>query len=451
MGLSSLIELRNWLRDFAERRRVAAWSRAQLEADHAQRFRELVLFAANRSPYFADVIASRGLDPNTCELTDFPELTKATLNQEFDRIVTESSLNRQRIGEFLRQSGDPTELMDDRFFVLQTSGTTGDPSYMVYTPREWIRGCSHRSRVVPGIQWRQRVAFYGVTHQHLAGVSLAMTGRRGLNQLFFDSRSYDVNLPVSEIVAHLNKFQPQVLSGYANLLTILAHEQQQQRLTIRPKFVCSSGEVMNPAVRESLEKTFSATVVDLYSTCETLFIGAASSSEGLMLFEDDILFEIFPTHILVTNVFNRTIPLIRYRLDDVVIPLDRPKPGPFRWLQQVAGRNTEPFDLQNNAGQLEKVSTFSMMYLPIPPVPGFQVVVVGTDQLVFRVKLESDLSDDLRDETLRAIESVIREWLVRKQMDQAVRFTIQETAQLELDPKSGKTKTIVFAPAKTDR
>ncbi len=448
MGLNSLNELRLWLRDFADRRRVAAWSRAELEADHARRFRELVVFSAKHSPYFADVISNRGLDSQTCELTDFPELTKATLNQEFDRIVTEPALSRQRIGEFLENSHDPTELMNDRFFVLRTSGTTGDPTYMAYSTREWIRGCSLRSRVVPGIQWRQRVAFYGVTHQHLAGVSLAMTGRRGLNQLFFNCRSYDVNRPVSETVAQLNEFQPQVLSGYANLLMILAQEQQQQRLNIRPKFVCSSGEVMSLAVRQSLEKTFQATVVDLYSTCETLFIGAASSSEGAMLFEDDILFEIFPTHILVTNVFNRTIPLIRYRLDDVVIPLANSKPGPFRWLEQIAGRNTQPFDLMNNAGELEKVSTFSMMYLPIPPVPGFQVVVAGTDQLLFRVKLESGLSKDSRRKTLRAIESSVRDWLVGKQMDRSVSIAVEETVHLEIDAKSGKAKTIAFAPAR---
>ena len=447
MGLSSLFELRHWLRDFSERRRVAKWSRAELEADHAQRFRELVLFAARRSPYFADVISSRGLDPGKCDLADFPELTKATLSREFDRIVTDPAVSRQRIGEFLQRSSDPTELMDGRHFVLRTSGTTGDPSYMAYTIREWIRGCSHRSRVVPDIQWRQRIAFFGVTLGHFAGVSLALTGSRGINQLFFNCRPFDLDLPVAEIVDRLNRFQPHVLSGYANLLMILAHEQQQQRLKVRPKFVCSSGEVMQPLVREALEKTFQATVVDLYSTCETLFIGAASSSEGLMLFEDDIIFEIFPTHILVTNLFNRTIPLIRYRLDDVLIPLDPPKPGPFRWLKQVAGRRSEPFELKNNTGHLEKFTTYSILFLPIPPVPGLQVVITGTDQLLFRVKLDPALSDDSRREILRATEAAIRDWLVRKQLDQAVGLRVEETAQLEIDPISGKTRPIIFVAA----
>lgn len=448
MGLRSLMEMRYWLQDFADRRRVAESSRSELEADHARRFRELVLFAAKHSPYFAEVIASRGLDPLTCELTDLPELTKATLNQEFDRIVTNPDLNRQRIEDFLQNSGDPTELMDDRFYVLRTSGTTGDPTYMAYSTREWIRGCSHRNRVVPGIQWRQRVAFYGVTHQHLAGVSLALTGRRGLNKLFFNCRTFDVNRPVSETVAQLNEFQPQVMSGYANLLMILAQEQEQKRLNIRPQFVCSSGEVMSPLVRKSLEKTFQANVVNLYSTCETLFIGAASSDEGVMLFEDDILFEIFHGHVLVTNLFNRTIPLIRYRLDDVLVPLVAEKPGPFRWLQQIAGRSTQPFDLTNNAGQLEKVSTFSMMYLPIPPVPGFQVVVIGTNQLLIRVKLETSTSKDQRRNILRTIESVVRDWLIGKKMDRSVSVIVEETSHLEIDTKSGKAKTITFAPAK---
>ncbi len=407
-------------------------------------FRRLVKFAVQQSPYFADVAAGRRLDIDRCRLADFPELTKTIFIRDFDRIATEPTITRSRVAEFVERSRDPIELLDGRFYVLRTSGTTGTPGYMAFTPREWIRGCSHENRLIPGLRWKRRVAFVAITDQHFAGVSLAMTGRRRTNRLFFDCRPFDLNLTVQEIDSQLNEFQPQILSGYASTLRMLALEQQHQRLRLRPRFVCSSGEVLRPAVRRQLEETFQARVIDLYASCETLFLGAADSSDGLMLFEDDLVFELFPTHVLVTNIFNRTIPLIRYRIDDVLVVNEERPASPFRWLQNISGRQERSFELRNNEDLLELVTPLSLAYLPTQTLLGLQIFVVEVDRLVIRVQLPSKMTTDARLQTLRDVENAIRNWLVEKRMDHSVKFTIEETEQLEIDPVSGKARLIVY-------
>ena len=442
-GLQAFYEGTFWLRDIADRRKTARWSRTELESNLTRRFRETAAFAIQLAPHFADVAATNQIDVSRCSPQDFPELTKNTLIHDFDRIVTNPALSRARITEFFDRSQDPTELLDEKFHVLRTSGSTGTPGYTAFTPREWIRGCSSQFRVMPGLRIRKRLAFVGVTHHHMAGVSLALTGRRGMNRLFYDSRAYDLNAPTAEIVRQLNEFQPHVLSGYANVLMMLAHEQRAGRLRVQPRFVCSSGEVMRPNVRQELETTFAAPIVDMYSSSETLFMAAATSSEGFTLFEDDFFFEIFPTHLLVTNVFNRTVPLIRYRIDDVLIPGEPAADSPFRRIAHIAGRNDLPFSLRNNDGELEVIPPLALIYLPIPEVNGLQVVVVGDRELIFRVQLDSRRNLAARQQQLSEIEAGLRGWLTHKRLERSVRFRVDTTTPLQLDPISSKARLIL--------
>lgn len=444
-ALEALYEGTFWLRDLADRRRISRYSRNELQNSLDRRFRELASFAIQRSPYFAEIADNHHIDADTCLPQDFPELTKNTLICDFDRITTDSALTRDRITDFFEVSHDPTELLDGKFHVLRTSGSTGTPGYTAFTPREWIRGCSSQFRAMPGLRIRKRLAFVGVTHHHFAGVSLALTGRRGVNRLFYDCRAFDLNSSVAELVLQLNQFQPHVLSGYANVLMLLAQEQQVGRLRIHPRFVCSSGEVMRPNVRQELEATFPVTIVDMYSSSETLFMGAATSSEGFMLFEDDFIFEIFPTHLLVTNVFNRTVPLIRYRIDDALVVAEPTLDSPFRRIAQIAGRNDQPFSLRNNDGQLETILPLVMTYLPIPEVNGLQVVILNDHELIFRVQLESHINLNLmaRRQMLAEIESGLRRWLTHKRLEQSVKFQIDADTPLQLDPVSGKARLIL--------
>ncbi|MHA1560142.1 MAG: hypothetical protein ACTSWI_05660, partial [Alphaproteobacteria bacterium] len=72
-----------------EHTRNARRSRAQIETLQRKKFRRLVAHVNERSPYYRDLIASRGIDIATCAPTDFPPLTKTELIANFDRIVTD--------------------------------------------------------------------------------------------------------------------------------------------------------------------------------------------------------------------------------------------------------------------------------------------------------------------------------------------------------------------------
>lgn len=423
------------------------WTRDRLEQQQSRRFRQLVTFAAQRSPYYQALFAQHRLDPKTVQLADIPALTKQQLTENFDQICTVPAVKADRIAQFIAANPDPTRLLDGKFYVIRSSGTSGPPSHMAFSVREWIRGCSLQMRQTPGLQWRRRLAFVGATAGHFAGVSLALTGRRGLNRLFMNCRVLDHNLPVESIVESLNKFQPQILSAYANLHAALAQQANLGRLTIRPQYVVSSGEPLRPSLRQLLEKTYRAKVIDLYCASETLLVAGGSSADGLMLYEEDNLLEPCADHCLVTNLFNRTIPLIRYQMNDLLRTCESPQQdAPFRWIKGVAGRREESFELTNNDGVLEPIGPLAILYLPIPHVPGLQLVVASSTDLEFRVLIPPATSVFDRARILQETKHGVQDWLKRKRMDRHVRFEVVGVSNLEVDPQSAKTKLIIRPP-----
>ena len=123
-----------------EHRRSEKLTRAELEAGKLAKFRRLVRYAEQRSPYYRRIIAERGIDLTSCTPNDFPVLTKSLLMKHFDEIATAPGVTKGAIAEFLTRSHDPAELFLDRYRVIHTSGSSGEVGYFVYSPTDWARG-----------------------------------------------------------------------------------------------------------------------------------------------------------------------------------------------------------------------------------------------------------------------------------------------------------------------
>ena len=96
-----------------------------------KRFRKLVDHAKDNSPYYTRLIIDRNINVDSCTPADFPELTKVMLMENFDDIVTDRRISKQRIAEFLTQSSDPKELFLNKYIVMHTSGTSGVVGYFL--------------------------------------------------------------------------------------------------------------------------------------------------------------------------------------------------------------------------------------------------------------------------------------------------------------------------------
>jgi phenylacetate-coenzyme A ligase PaaK-like adenylate-forming protein len=198
-------------------------------------------------------------------------------------------------------------------------------------------------------------------------------------------------LPLEKIVNGLNDVQPTTLTSYPSMLGLLAGEAAAGRLRIRPDSVGCGGEPLLPEVRQAAESAFGVDVVNGYGISE---VGAVASSNpplrGLHLNEHIGVYEpvdgdlqpvppgVRAASLLVTNVLNDTLPIIRYQITDEVTFLAEPNPGPWpgRRIADIEGRIDEVFTYPH--GPVVHPHVIRSILAQVPAVVEYQVRQTGT-------------------------------------------------------------------------
>lgn len=438
------------VRTMRELKHNEALSRAQLEELKLRKFRALVRHAQLHAPYYAQLIEERGIRVESCVPTDFPVLTKTLLMANFDSLVTDRRITKQRIADFLTGSTDPNDLFLDAYRVLHTSGTSGEVGYFVYSREDWARGMSPRGqrRASPppgrrrGLR-RLRVAFFGATGGHYAGVSIMSSAQRGIARLFVKARAYEVNTPLPETLAQLNGFQPDFLSGYTNALKVLAEKQREGSLRIAPWMIAATGETVTAEDMKLLREAFGAEVFSAYGCTEHLMIGASNPDGATMtLFDDQLIFEFHEDHSLITNLFNRTLPLIRYRMSDILRPVAQQPAQRHLIVENLVGRTEQAPTFVNRNGVEDFISPITIAEIFVAGIVRFQMHLITRTSFRFLVCLEPTLDEKGREAAIAAMKSRLREILVQKDLDN-VTFEVEAVDELPADPRSRKFRLIV--------
>ena len=331
-----------------------AWSRERLLDYQARELARLRRYAYTRSPFYRRFHAG-GVDG---PLSTLPVLTKSLLMENFDELVTAQDVRLDAVEEYLAGlRGD--ELFRDRYYVCATAGTTGRRGVFVWSLSEWVTVVSSYNRAfdwagsTAGLTHRVRTAVVSSTNpSHQSARVGASIHSRWVPTLRIDSGD---ELP--SIVARLTGWQPEMLIGYASMLRLLAEEQLAGRLRIAPTFVFSASEVLTDSTRGLATRAWGRAPHNVYGATETSGIAAeCGQHRGLHLFEDLVLTEVVDEHnrpvpagvygtkVLVTVLFSRTLPLIRYEMTDSVqlaaghgCPCGRP----YRLLAGIQGREQE--------------------------------------------------------------------------------------------------------------
>ena len=440
------------LAKLAEYRRHARLTRAQFEAERLARFRRHLAFAQRNSPYYAEVLRAARIDVAGATPSDLPVLTKDVLRERFDDIVTDRRITAAGIERFLRGSHDPRDLFLGEFRVLHTSGSSGPPTCVVFSERDWVRGMAQWLRPAfrpPGSGELRpyRIAYYGATGGHYGGVSMATPTQGGLMRRLATVGLHDVDAPLADTLRALSAQQPDLLIGYVAALKVLAEAQLDGRLAIAPRIVQGGGEAMTPADGALLRRAFGCDVRNNYGCTEHLMMGLSTpGGERIVLYDDDLVFEIRDDHCLVTNLYNETLPLFRYRLDDRLRPVPDPDPR-FPWLaiEALIGRSEITLTLVNDGGVPEPLLPYSLIVLlTAPNVLGFQVRADSDTALTLRVRVDPAAAPEACAAALAAMRGQVRRLLDGKGM-RGVAVAVEAAAALPPDPRTGKARLVVDA------
>lgn len=278
------------------------------------------------------------------------------LMERFDEVVTDREIHLANVEAYLEHAAT-TDTFRGLYRVAATGGTTGRRGVFLADPTEWRTVLASYSRaydwagVAAGITNRLRMA---VVSSRNASHQSAIVGATVASRIVPTLR-LDATQPIEAMVRDLNAFAPDALVGYASILRILADEQAAGRLSIRPRGVMSASEVLTGETRERLRAAFGVAPTYVYGTTETAGIASECRRGNMHRYEDLVITEVvdednravpagqFGAKLLVTVLFSRTQPLIRYELSDHVKTLEGTCPDglPFGLLGGVEGRQED--------------------------------------------------------------------------------------------------------------
>jgi phenylacetate-coenzyme A ligase PaaK-like adenylate-forming protein len=229
---------------------------------------------------------------------------------------------------------------------------------------------------------------------------------------------------------------------YPSFARRLAEEQEAGRLRIAPRRITTTAEALTQQVRDIVRGAWGAETLDSYGTTEAGLLGTECDAvAGMHIAEDMVVLEavddedrpvapgIRGSKVLLTTLFNRALPLIRYEISDIVTLDDRPCAcrRPFARVTSIEGRREDYIGLRATGGGDVRVHA-GRLRAPLAGVPGlrqFQLVPVF-DHLRLRITVR----DGARvDDVVAAAERTVRETLDGVGADVGVSTEVVDTIE----------------------
>ena len=402
-----------WQRE--QLRQHDGWSRSQLEAHQSRELKVLRDYALERSPFYQRF--HKGLEG--AALSELPVLTKADVMANFDEFVTDRSLKLQHLETYLAGPNN-TERFEGRYWVSATSGSTGRRGIFVSSLNEWATVLASYSRayawggVHAGLTRRTKMA---VVSSRTPWHQSARVGA-SVQSPFIPTLRLDATESLEHNVTLLNAFQPEALVAYASMAHELAIEQLEGRLKIAPRAVFTASEVLTEDMRQRIADAWGQQPFNVYASTETAGIASECDHHaGMHLYEDLVITEVVDEHnqavpagqygekLLVTVLFSRTQPLIRYEMSDSLRLTTRTCASgkPFALVDGIQGRREDVLRLPALAGgMLEVHPNVFHRVMERTPVGEWQIVQESDGLRVLVVKPGAGFADDALAEAIRA-------------------------------------------------
>lgn len=312
--------------------RLQRADRAALEAHQRHQIARFTQRVLTRSPYFRLFVSK--------PMQDWPLMDKATMMANFDAMNT-AGLRLDDVLACARQAEQSRDFrpMVGAYSVGLSSGTSGGRGVFVVSPTERAKWAGILlAKLLPrSLLHGERVALFLRANNNLY---------TAVRNPWLTFSFFDLFAPFDSHRAPLEALRPTIVVGPAQVLRALALEKLAGRLDIAPAQVLSGAEVLEPMDRVLLEQAF-GNVGEVYQATEG-FLGATCPHGTLHLNEAHVHIE--PQWLderrfvpIVTDFTRSTQPIVRYRLDDILIRRDPTLPpcpcgNPAMAIERVEGR-----------------------------------------------------------------------------------------------------------------
>ena len=363
------------------------WSAADITALQNQKLDRLVKHAAATSNWYQRIMADRGINPNLqftrADLARFPVTTKKDI--------------RENAADFISSQFDPA-----RMPKAKTGGSTGVSLNLFFD--------EHCQKLRNGAQifadslsgWRPGTRVAAVWGNPPKAITLKQKIRAFLldRMIYLDTMNLDAQ-SMGDFVHAWQRFLPDMIFGHSHSIYIFAKYLLENNIThLRPQGIVATSMMLLDHERDVIERAFQCKVSNRYG-CEEVGLIAVECEQhqGMHINSSHIILECLDEHdqpvpsgtagkLVITDLNNFGMPLIRYRVEDVGVLSEQlcscGRTTPI--LERLEGRIAD-FLKKPDGGQVAGVSLVERTLTKIPGIEQMQLVQETLNQVVInRVK-----------------------------------------------------------------
>ena len=350
-----------------------------LEAQN-RRLAAMVRHAAGTSVFYRERFAAAGIDPMTVEsiedLRNLPLLTKSDIRSHTDIILSSAYRKRDLV-------------------LSKTGGSTGVALEVYCDARgiEMRNGAALRTDEWSG--WRLGEPRGAVWGNPPLARTLKSRVRTTLKDrvVYLDTMKFDT-ATVDGFVAGWKRLRPSLLFGHAHSIYLLAEDLRQRGIDLRPRGIIATSMMLIEPERDVIESVFDCPVTNRYGCEEVSLIGSECEiHEGMHLNADHNIVEFLDDdgapcapgregRLVVTELINFGMPMLRYEVGDRGVPSDRVCPcgRGLPLMESLTGR-TADFLLAEGGFRVAGISIIENTLTRIPGLRQMQIVQDRPDHL----------------------------------------------------------------------
>ncbi len=376
------------------------WGRLTALLDHAYR----------TIPFYRERFRHAGLTPadvkEPSDLLAIPPLTKEDIQTHREEMVSDCA--------------DRSHLVTDR-----TGGSTGSPLVFYYDLDRLAsrQAATHRHNEWAGWRVGDKVAVLWAAPRDIptGGGWRRFLRRRLLTRDMFLDASELTEAKMAAFAEALHEFQPRIFLAYSNTMAMYARYVAERRMPhLRPAAIVCSAEVLKEDDRTLIAETFGCPVFNRYGSREFAVIASECElHDGMHVNAENLYVELVRAgrhvqegtgEVVITDLMNKAMPLIRYRIMDMAAPMTGPCAcgrGLPR-LDMCEGRVTDFIVTPEGAA----VSGVALATYVIPTVAGLhksQICQEAIDRITVKIVTKADQTADVSELLCRKLREFVGE------------------------------------------
>lgn len=321
--------------------------RARLMQVQSRRLKAL-LGHLRHSPFYRNLAKGGRLEA-------FPVITKETFMANFDAVNTLGIKHDDalRVALEAEKTRDFSKMLKGVAVGLST-GTSGNKGIFLAGEKERAQWAAAVIQRVVGISLRpKKIAFFLRANSKL----YESANSRLLQFNFFDlMNDHEANFK------RLTSLGANILVAQPSALMMIAGSYRQHQLTPGFKKVISVAEVLEENDRKYLQEVFGLRLDEVYQCTEgflacTCRLGKLHFNEDFLIVEKEYVDQQHTRYMpVITDLYRKTQPIVRYRLDDILVEGSRcPCGNHFEAIERIEGRCDDLIRLPDASGKLKEI------------------------------------------------------------------------------------------------